>query len=688
MAPVHALADLRGGARRIAGAYVAVGLLWITSSDALFHELVANHYLNSWVETLKGYVYVLLTGYLLYIAITRLHRQQRATQQQLQRSETAYRAIFDSHPNALWVYDPRDLRILAANTAATQQFGYSRAEFVAMTLDSLCSRATRPEIQRLTRAAVGGEADVRGTLQSRTRDGRILRLDGTVCALDFEQRDACLLWAIDVTERSRIAEELQEARRQLLDANRIAGLGYWALDQASDIITWSEQMPRILGIDQAAPPRHGAALLEWVYAEDRAALTSAVRQAWQGHLLNIEVRVQRGREIGYVLLRGELIERAGASGQLMGTVLDITERKRTEQRLQATEQQYRHLIELMPLAVLVLRDEQVVFANQAAATLFGAGQAFDLCGRSMVTLLATASRAAATAHLRQLESDPGAADRSFQERQLKKISGEIFSAEFAAQSVLIADERCIQVMMRDVSEQKKTQIELKVANERLLRLSTRAIEVAEEERQQLSRELHDDIGQLLTFIKMSSAWIQKHQADPDVAARVGQVNATAGEALQKVRNLALTLRPAQLDTQGLKAAMEEHLHKFLGGYAIDYVLLGDELQPRPQPLLEMALFRIFQEALTNIIRHSGASHVEIEIDPSAQGLRLRIVDDGCGFDVADAMGAGGSLGLHTMTERAEQLGGRLTIQAVAGVGTEVVAVIPCSGAMTMGGTVE
>jgi PAS domain S-box-containing protein len=679
MAPVHALADLRGGARRIAGAYVAVGLLWITSSDALFHELVANHYLNAWLETLKGYAYVLLTGYLLYLAITRLHRQQRLTQERLQRSEQAYRTIFDSHPNALWVYDPRDLRILAANSAAVQQFGYSRDEFLAMTLDSLCSRATRPEIQRLTRVAAEDRAEACGTLQSRARDGRAVRLDATVCALDFEQHEARLLWAIDVTERSRVADELQETRRQLLEANRIAGLGYWALDQASDLITWSEQMPRILGFDEAASPRHGAALLEWVYVEDRAALSSAMQHAWQGRQLNIEVRVQRGGEIGYVLLRGELIERAGGGPQLMGTVLDITERKRTEQRLQASEQQYRQLIELMPLAVLVLRDEQVVFANHAAAALFGAAQAFDLCGRPMISLLATASRAVATQHLRQLENDPGAVDRSFHERQLKKISGEIFSAEVAAQSVVIADERCVQVMMRDVSEQKKTQIELKVANERLLRLSTRAIEVAEEERQQLSRELHDDIGQLLTFIKMSSAWIQKHQADPDVAARVGQVNATAGEALQKVRNLALTLRPAQLDTQGLKAAMEEHLHKFLGGYAIDYVLLGDELQPRPQPLLEMALFRIFQEALTNIIRHSGASHVEIELEPSPQGLRLRIVDDGAGFDAAEAQAAGGSLGLHTMTERAEQLGGRLTIQSVAGVGTEIVAVIPCNG---------
>lgn len=675
---VHALTDLRGGARRIAAAYTAIGLLWITTSDALFHELIANHALDGWVETLKGYAYVLLTGYLLYVAITRLHRQQRHTQERLQRSEQAYRAIFDSHPNALWVYDPRDLRILAANEAATRQLGYSEQEFCELTLDTFCP-GMRSDILRLTRRASQDKDQAHCVLRGRTRDGRTLQLEATARAVDFEERATCLLWAVDITEHSRVADELQEARQRMQDANRIAGLGYWALDSSSEIVAWSEQMPRVVGRDCAEPPHRAADLLDWVEPDDRAALAAAVQQAWEGQRLEVEVRTRHGAETGYLLLRGELIERGGAR-LLMGTVLDITARKRTEQRLQASERQYRQLIELMPLAVLIVRDRHVVFANPAAAALFGTARPDELCGCAVAQLVATSSRATAGERLRQLEEAPETADMSFQERQLKKVSGEIFSAEVAAQPLLVDDERCIQVMVRDVSAQKQTQAALKLANERLLRLSTRAIEVAEEERQQLSRELHDDIGQLLTFIKMSSAWIQKHQTGSEIAERARQVNATAGEALQKVRNLALTLRPAQLDTLGLRAAMEEHLHKFLSGHTIDYVLLGDELQPRPQPLVEMALFRIFQEALTNIIRHSGASHIEIELEPSPQGLRLRIVDDGCGFDVAEALGAGGSLGLHTMTERAEQLGGSLAIHAVAGVGTEVVAVIPCGAA--------
>jgi PAS domain S-box-containing protein len=334
MSPVHALADLRNGARRIAAGYIAIGLLWITSSDALFRTLVLRHYINPWAETLKGYGFILATGYLLYLAIMRLQTQHRLTQLQLIRSEQAYRTIFDSHPNALWVYEPGTLRLLAANQAACLQFGYSHSEFLTMSLDQLCAAEWHSELARMTEAGLDVDAEpVRGILFSRTKDGRLLRLEATICALDFDQREARLLWAIDITERSRIAEELQDTRRQLLEANRIAGLGYWAFDHKSDVITWSEQMSRIMGIGKAVAPRRGEGLLEMIHVDDRRALLSAVHNAWQGQLLNIEVRVNRSdNDLGYVSLRGELIERLDGAKQLMGTVLDITERKRTERR--------------------------------------------------------------------------------------------------------------------------------------------------------------------------------------------------------------------------------------------------------------------------------------------------------------------------------------------------------------------
>src|SRR5690242_14917989 len=97
-------ADVHAGARRIALLYIAIGLLWITGSDALFHHLIVNQWLGNWAETAKGYGYVLATGYLLYVAIVRLQMQHGRTQLQLIRSEQAYRTIFDSHPDALWVY--------------------------------------------------------------------------------------------------------------------------------------------------------------------------------------------------------------------------------------------------------------------------------------------------------------------------------------------------------------------------------------------------------------------------------------------------------------------------------------------------------------------------------------------------------------------------------------------------------
>jgi signal transduction histidine kinase len=119
--------------------------------------------------------------------------------------------------------------------------------------------------------------------------------------------------------------------------------------------------------------------------------------------------------------------------------------------------------------------------------------------------------------------------------------------------------------------------------------------------------------------------------------------------------------------------MEEHLHKFFGGSGIGSAAEIEDLQPRPQPLLEMAVFRVFQEALTNILRHSDASFVRVALTRRDGLLHLQIVDDGRGFDVAAAFARDNGLGLSTMRERAQQAHGELTLHSVAGFGTELTA---------------
>lgn len=662
------------GALRIALVYVALGLLWITFSDDAVARFVIDRDLANSISIGKGYVYVLVTGALLYTAIRALHSRQRRTQQQLARSERAYRTMFDGNPNPMFVYDSNTLQFLAVNRAAISKYGFTREEFLAKTLRDIYPAEAQAELQSAIDARkYSSDFLLLNSVTHQTKDGRPLVMELTISTLRMQARAAQLLMAQDISQRVRIERNLLESRRQLKEAQRIAGFGSWSVDYDSGVLTLSEQMYRLLGIDDSTATWTLQTLFSYVHPDDRAAVQTAFDSAWRRQPLQRELRLLRNNgDVYHVLMRGEQVARSDGGRQLVGTILDIDERKRHEKKLEDSERQYRLLIDNLPEAVLIHRDLEIIFANALAVDLFGG----SLLGLQVDTLIATPSQSEARIRLEWLQGDFDRTDNQFQERLLRKANGDIFAAEVAARSILIDGAHCIQVMVRDISEQKKNQQELEIANERLMRLSTQMLESAEAERRHLSRDLHDDLGQSLTFIKMTAAWLRKRLEHEALGERVVQLHVAAGEALETVRNLSQALRPAQLEALGLKAAMEEHLHKFCDGSGIGYKATLDDLQPRPDPLIEIALFRIFQEALTNIFRHSGASFIGIELVRIGAVLTLRVVDDGRGFDVVAALARGDNLGLHTMQERGQQLGGQVQLQSVIGAGTEITATIP------------
>lgn len=669
------VSDSQRNARRIAFIYIAIGLAWITGSDRLVDAVVAQPHVVI-VQMLKGYAYVFLTGYALYVAIARLLISSSETQRRLTESENAYRTLFESHPNPMFIYDCETLRFLAVNQATIDKYGFSRAEFLTMTLRDIRPPELQEEFMRAFNAHKYFEEFVAyGPVRHWTKDRRLLDMQITSNTLQFAgSSQARVVLAQDVSERVRAEQELIKSHCDLKEAQRIARLGSWVIDHRSGVMSLSEQMQRLIALD--ADSQASDALFQRVHPDDRAALQQVYERAWQGSPLYLEVRTLRDDgDTVHLLLRGELSFRSDGSKQLIGTALDISMRKQHERKMRRSELQYRQLVDLLPEAVLIHCEGRVTFANPAAATLFGAARASDMLGAEIEHFIAVPSKSEAQARFLSLQRGL-VAETGFQERLLKKIGGEVFTAQVAAQFVMLDGNQCIQAVVRDISQQKKMQTDLQLANERLLHLSAHMVEVGESERRQLSRELHDDLGQALTFIKMTAAWLRKRLPDPDIAERLTQVNSVAGDALEKVRNLALALRPAQLDALGLKAAIEEHLHRFCAGSGISYTTQLQELSPRPQPALEIALFRIFQEALTNIFRHSGANFIDLSLTRSDAAITLRMVDDGSGFDVAAALARGESLGLHTMTERAQQLRGSLQLHSVAGVGTELIALIP------------
>jgi signal transduction histidine kinase len=213
------------------------------------------------------------------------------------------------------------------------------------------------------------------------------------------------------------------------------------------------------------------------------------------------------------------------------------------------------------------------------------------------------------------------------------------------------------------------------AEDEMRRLSHQVVQAQEEERRSISRELHDEVGQMLTGLRMDLRALQKvHRTDPaGFDARIDQTRVLLEQTLQSVRDIAMGLRPSMLDDLGLKAALEWQARDFERRHEIAVTLNADaDLDTLPERH-RTNLYRIVQEALTNCARHARARHVSIRLWQEPDGLlRVAVEDDGVGLK--DRTGAG--LGLIGIKERVRELGGKFRVESMPDRGTRVAVELP------------
>jgi signal transduction histidine kinase len=213
------------------------------------------------------------------------------------------------------------------------------------------------------------------------------------------------------------------------------------------------------------------------------------------------------------------------------------------------------------------------------------------------------------------------------------------------------------------------------ANRELQLLSARLIEIQEEERRNLSRELHDEIGQTLTALRLDISQAESASQDmtPAVQRKLESARSLAEKTIRAVRNISLLLRPSLLDDLGLGPALEWQAEEFQLRTGIHCELTQSGLENRLPDAYNTCVYRVVQEALHNCEKHSSANHVRVCVKHEPGLLTVEVNDDGKGFDINRKTGRLGILG---MRERAEGLGGTLTVQSSAAAGTTVTLRLP------------
>jgi signal transduction histidine kinase len=270
----------------------------------------------------------------------------------------------------------------------------------------------------------------------------------------------------------------------------------------------------------------------------------------------------------------------------------------------------------------------------------------------------------------------------YDDKPLKTADGRRIDVEFVSHFDQVDYHKMIQCNIRDITERKRTEWLGLIYRDQLRALSARIETMREEERTRLSRGIHDELGQMLTGIKMDLRWMEHRLDEFGEDRRVNPIldklvvtTELTDATIAAVQRIAAELRPGMLDKLGLPVTLQYEAARFeeRTGIACRLVVPGDELPLRLE--VATALFRMFQEALTNVARHAKATAVEAELQPEADGCRLEIRDNGQGMAGVDLRNVK-SLGLLGMQERAALLGGGVSFAPRPGGGTVVTIRIP------------
>ena len=387
---------------------------------------------------------------------------------------------------------------------------------------------------------------------------------------------------------------------------------------------------------------------------------------------HVDLVTRDGREIAVEHSAAPI--RAG-EGKIIGVVLvfrDVAERRREQT---ATAEQAA-LLELTQDAVFVIDMEgTVLFWSRGAEAMFGYTKA-EAVGNTAHDLLHTDHTKSfddIRAELLKAGHWEGDMIKTAKDGRRVNVSG-----RWAMQWGKRGQPPRVLVINSDITERKRAEESLVLQKEQLRALAERLQSVREEDRKVVARELHDQIGQILTSIKMDLTWMTRHlpPSEDKVLARLAESVQSINEGVRTVRTICSGLRPGVLDDLGLAAAIEWQGSDFASRNgivcrvtvpAVDLHMDGDRAT---------AAFRIFQECLTNVIRHAQAQSVHVDLSQENDYILLVVEDDGIGFCEPDLSNTLGSLGLLGMKERAQFCGGEVQIQSSPGKGTTVTIRIP------------
>lgn len=351
-------------------------------------------------------------------------------------------------------------------------------------------------------------------------------------------------------------------------------------------------------------------------------------------------------------------------------IRDITDSQLAQQRITESEEKYRTLVEQASDAIFIANLKGEMLVVNPAATRISQYSQGELLGMRIHELTSQEQLLVMPFKMEEI----AAGNTVTSERKLKRKDGSLIDVEVAAK--IIAPDRFL-AFVRDISERKKVEAALLRSREDLRRLSNYIENIREEERLHISREIHDELGQHLTVLKMDVSRLSKKLSPADTAIKeeLQEILDAINNMVMVVRRISTALRPGLLDDLGLLAAIDWYCQDFEKRTGIRTSFIGGVKEEELPKDWNIGIFRIFQESLTNIARHARATKADISLVRQDGQLILLVEDNGQGLS-ADTLNDPKTLGIMGMKERAIMMGGTYYLQGTLGLGTLAELVLP------------
>ena len=580
--------------------------------------------------------------------------------------------LVNQMPAVMWSTDA-DLLLTWRCGGVVAQFGLP-ATVDGIAIGTFVDSPDREIVLAAHRAALRGEsASYETRFQGRIFSARVEPLrDGSgpiVGVVGF---------AFDITERRRAEDALRESEARLRTIIESEPECVKLLDAQGRLLDMNPAGLAMVQADSLDAVR-GRPIVDVIAPGHRAAFTELHRRVFAGESATLEFEIigVKGKRSWLSTNAVPLRDATGSVQAALGITRDISRRKIAERALVESEERFckAFYANALPLLITRLSDGLILDANEAFSRLVNRPRD-EIVGSTTVEL--GVIDAARRATLMDLLTKTGAVTDV--ELEVRSAGGPPRTGLLSVVRIVLGGQECTLGTFRDITEAKRAEEQLRASRAALRSLATRQQDIREDERTRIAREIHDSLGQALTALKLqlSAAQDAASKEAPGLGTRLHETAVMVDDLVKSVRRIATDLRPPILDQLGLPAALEWLAQDFSKRTAIRCKATIDAANDEINGELGTALFRIVQEALTNALRHAGATRVDIELGTKSGCLTLEINDDGTGITEAGTMGPD-SLGILGMRERAAAHGGVLEVVPRQEGGTRVAAWFPPAG---------